>query len=413
MSDVAIVALLLTLAALVAYSNDHFLRLPSAIGMMVSGLILSLVLYALSQVPLLFALKLVTIAQHLDFSKIVMQGFLAFLLFAGAMNLDIPTLRRYQWPVVNLSLLTTGLVTLIAGLLYWATARTLGFDIPVGASLLFGAIIAPTDPIAALGIVRRAGVQKDVETMVVAESLFNDGVGLVLFLTLLPIAVHDARPDFASVLVRLLVTPLGGAGLGLVVGWMGNQLLKGLDHYPSEILVTLAVALGSYSAANALDISGPIATVVAGMVVGNYGRTHSMSDVSRAHLDTFWELIDQIFNALLFLLMGLVVLRLHVVSPDWVMSAITVGTVLLARWISVATAIVPLSKKYHLPRGTTRLLTWGGLHGGLSLAMALSIPASPYRSLLLTTVYTVVIFSVLVQGLTIGAVAKLLKPPTG
>lgn len=401
-----LVAALITVAAIAGFFNEAYLKLPSAIGIMIVSLILSVVLFVLHILHVPYLATIAMDAKRIDFQSLVLHGLLAILLFAGGLEIDFNALKRYGWAVGILATVGTVIAAFsIAGLL-WLIGPLLGFSIPFIYALLFGSLIAPTDPIAVLGILKKAGVPIKLEIIVVGESLFNDGIGIVLFLTVLGIIMHPRSiPSPWGIAEGLVVEIIGGILWGLLVGWLGSTMLAQVRHYPSETLLTIAMALGGYVLGEVIGVSAPIAAVTSGVFV-SVVRCRGMSIKSVTYLDVFWELMDEIFNALFFFLMGVEVLVLKITSADMALSAVVIVITLLARYISVWIPLFPLRRPYDLPKNTVRLLTWGGLHGGLSLAMALSLPNSPYRPIFLALTYNVVVFSVVVQGLTIGPLMR-------
>ncbi len=397
---------LFTLTALFAYLNYQYFKLPTPIGVMLAGLVFSLALVALGGPAESWARSLLT-AFPLD--QVLMQGMLAFLLFAGALHVNLEDLQK-RWPSI-LILATLGVLisTFVIGGGVYYLARWLGVELPLVYALLFGALISPTDPIAVLGLLKRAGVPKDLEVLIAGESLFNDGVGVVVFaviLSLVHAGGHGAEASAAAVAGFFVQEALGGLALGLALGLVAFYLLRRTDDYSVEVLITLALVTGGYALAARLHTSGPLAMVAAGLLIGNHGRALAMSERTREHLDTFWEMTDEILNALLFVLIGLEVLLIHYTPGYLELAALAVPLVLAARFVSVGLPIAALRPLRHFAPYTVRLLTWGGLRGGISVALALGLPPSPERSVILALTYGVVVFSVLVQGLTIGRLAR-------
>ncbi len=406
------IALLLTFAALAAYCNHTILRLPRTIGLMVIALTFSLVFVVLGGLGVLDLGEATAFVQSIDFSETLLHGMLAFLLFAGALHVDLDALRNQALPVTVLSTVGVVIATGLTGVMIWAVAQWMGIALPFIYALLFGALISPTDPIAVLGILRSVGAPKSLETKIAGESLFNDGVGVVVFLTILEVAVGRQDPDAGRIAVFLLREAVGGALLGVLLGWVFYRLLKSVDVYQVEVLLTLALAAGGYSLAEAIHVSAPIAIVVAGLFIGNHGRAFAMSETTREHLDMFWELVDEILNAVLFVIIGLEFLAIRLDSAYIVIAGSAILVVLAARYLSVGALVSAMRFSRTFSKGVTEILTWGGLRGGISVALALSIPQVPERQLILAATYVVVIFSVLVQGLTIGKViaARTLPP---
>jgi monovalent cation:H+ antiporter, CPA1 family len=304
-----------------------------------------------------------------------------------------------------LALIGTALSTVVVGIATYLALSGLGLELPLIHCLIFGALISPTDPIAVLGILKAAKAPRSLEITITGESLFNDGVGVVIFLAVLGIATGDELGS--GVLARLFAREaLGGIAFGLATGYLGFRLLRSIDEYSVEILITLAMVLGGYAAAEAIHVSAPLAAVAAGLLIGNQGRALAMSETTRVHLDTFWELIDEILNAVLFLLIGLEVVRLQLSTELVIAAAIVVPIVLASRFVSVALPLAAMREYRRKARGATVLLTWGGLRGGISVALALSLPNGPERNTILVITYAVVVFSILVQGMTLGRVTK-------
>jgi len=405
MTAFQITSCLLVIAALASYINYRFLRLPASIGLMVTALLFSLGMLLLGRAGILDLEHAVRLVQSVDFGQILLHGMLAFLLFAGALHVNLDALRSERIPIALLATLGVLISTAATGILFWGAAAFLGFELPLIYAMLFGALISPTDPIAVLGIMKRVGAPKSMEIKITGESLFNDGIGVVVFLTILEVAMSGEPPNAGGIAVFLFKEAVGGAIAGLAMGWVTFRLLRSVDDYPVEVLLTLALAAGGYSLADAIHVSAPIAIVVAGLVIGNHGRAFAMSNKTREHVDTFWELIDDTLNAVLFVLIGLEVLALHLDEIDAetvVLAAAAVAAVLAARLVGVAVPIGLMRFRQTFTKGTIAILTWGGLRGGISIALALSLPPSPEREIILNATYAVVVFSVLVQGLTLG-----------
>ena len=406
MTDFEVAAILITLTAGLAYLNARVLRLPSAIGMMATALLGSVLILVLDGLQVTeVAPRVSALLDQVNLSYALLHGMLGILLFAGALHVDLGDLRELRLPIAVLAIGGTALSTATVGFASYFVLGTLGLDVPLVHCLLFGALISPTDPIAVLGILKAAKAPKSLEVTITGESLFNDGVGVVFFLAILGV-VAGGEVSAAS-LARLFVQEaIGGAVFGIVVGYVGFRLLRSIDQYSVEILITLAMVLGGYAAAEALHVSAPIAAVAAGLLTGNQGRALAMSDTTRDHLDTFWELIDEILNAVLFLLIGLEVVHLQLSFELLVAAAIMIPVVLVARLFSVAAPLAAMPTFRRRARGTVALLTWGGLRGGISVALALSLPNGPERNIILVITYCIVVFSILVQGTTLGRLAR-------
>jgi CPA1 family monovalent cation:H+ antiporter len=331
---------------------------------------------------------------------------LSVLLFAGALHVDLGQLKAYRWPVGALAVLSTMLSTLAVGYGMWFALPVVGLQLPLIHCLLFGALISPTDPIAVMAILKSAGAPKEVELVIAGESLFNDGVGVVIFSLLLGMLASGVTPSAGQGALLLLREAGGGLLFGAALGYLVFRLLKSVDNYQVEVLLTLAAVTGGYTLANKLHVSGPLAMVVAGLIIGNAGRALAMSDTTRRYIDMFWELLDEILNAVLFVLIGMEVLLVRFPPGEFLAAALAVVVTLLARALTVGLPVALLPRAFNLPAGAWKVLTWGGLRGGISVALALSLPASPQRDIVLALTYGVVVFSILVQGLSIGPVTR-------
>ena len=394
-------AILITLAAGLSYLNHRFFKMPMTIGLMVISLVVSLVLMGLELVGVPVADQAETMMRGLDFSKLLLEGMLGLLLFAGALHVNLDDLADRALEITILASLGVVFSTLLVGAGIYLVSAWLGLGLGWLDGLLFGALISPTDPIAVLGILKRAGAPKSLETKIAGESLFNDGIGVVVFLLLLELVAGGQDLSFSHAAGLLGTEALGGALLGLVAGYATYLLLKSVDNYQVEVMVTLALVMGGYSLASALHVSGPIAMVVAGLLIGNRGRRLAMSDTTREHIDTFWELVDVILNALLFVLIGLEVWVLSLKGQYLLAGVLAVPVALAARFISVGLPVTVMRHWRTFSPGAIKVMTWGGLRGGISVALALSLPPGPAREPILTMTYLVVIFSVVVQGLTV------------
>ena len=404
-----IIAILISLSAVFSWLNYRVLKLPTAIGLMLSALLMSLVL----QLPLFGGLEHQAKAMlaSIDFDQTLLHGMLSFLLFAGALHVNLNDLAQQRWVIAILSTVgVVGATFLIGGGVYYLFAW-LAIDVPFIYCLLFGSLISPTDPIAVLGILKSAGAPKTLETKITGESLFNDGVAVVVFLVLADIAAGDAEVSAASVATLFFKEAIGGLVFGLLVGSLAFFMLKRVDNYQVEVLITLALVTGGYAAAEHLHLSAPIAIVVAGLLIGNHGRRAAMSEKTREHLDTFWELVDEILNAVLFVLIGLEVLVISLRDDYLLAGALAIPLILLVRLFSVGLPITLMRSFRSFTPGVVSILTWAGLRGGISVALALSLPSGEMRDLLLTVTYVVVVFSIVVQGLSLGPLVKRLTAP--
>ena len=410
---------LIGLSAIFSYLNYRFLKLPMSIGLMVMGLAFSLVIVLLGAFDLGVHDQARGVLMQVDFNETLMQGMLGFLLFAGALHVDLNDLREQRTLILLLAVFGTLLTTLLVGAVLFFVLPILGITLGWWYCLLFGALIAPTDPIAVLGILKKLGVPKSLEVQISGESLFNDGVGVVIFLAIWSLAGlggdHGGELSGGGIAWLFVQEALGGALFGLVIGYFGYRMLKSIDNYQVEILISLALVFTGYAISMWLHLTGPIAMVIAGLLLGNHGRAFAMSDTTREHLDMFWELVDEFLNAILFVLIGLEMLILSFVGEYLLAGIIVIAIVLLARLGTVALPVNILrwrGKGEDLPRYTSRLMTWGGLRGGISVALALSIPVvhngAPLaeRETIVALTYIVVLFSIIVQGLTMGPLLR-------
>ena len=401
-----IAACLITLAALFGYVNLRFIKLPTTIGVMLISLCFSLGLVLLSFINPAIVETGKQFMENIDFNEAVLDCMLSFLLFAGALHVDINDLAIQKRVIAVLASVGVVLSTFIVGTIIYFLLGAFGIEFSYIYCLLFGALVSPTDPVAVLGILKTAGVPKSLETKITGESLFNDGVGVVVFLAILGIATGKSDGSFGDIAHLFLMEAGGGVVLGAVFGALAYYLLKTIDNYQVEVLVTLSLVMGVYSLALAWHMSGPLAMVVAGLMIGNHGRRLAMSDTTRDHLDKFWELIDEVFNAILFVLIGLEFLVLSITGHNVLLGIIAIPIVLLARLTAVSIPIAALKPFQTFTKGVIPILTWGGLRGGISVALALAIPAGPEREVFLTMTYVIVIFSIAVQGLTLKPLIK-------
>ena len=404
MLDVA--ALLVTLTAVFSYINHRYVRLPTTIGVMAIALVLSVVLIVASALGFgSTERQLEALLARLDFNFVLMKGMLSFLLFAGALHVDLDELRKRKWPIAVLATFGVVFSTCAVGGATRLVLGVLGIELDWIYCLLFGALISPTDPIAVLGILKSVGAPKGLEIKIVGESLFNDGVALVVFLMLARVAA-GVDLTAASVAVLFLEEAVGGILFGLTIGYVAFRMLRSIDNYQVEVMITLALVLGGYALASAIHVSGPLAMVVAGLLIGNTGRSFAMSARTQEHLDTFWELVDEILNAVLFMLIGFELVVLSLEGRYLLAGCVLVPVVLLVRFVSVGVPFVIMRRFMQLSPHAIKVLTWGGIRGGISVALALALPVRPERQLILTMTYVVVLFSIVVQGLTLGRVVR-------
>jgi len=409
-----IIALLMTLAALFGYINHRWLKLEPTVGLLMISLASSLGIMALHWVfpRLEIVTQLQTLLSSIDFNQALMHGMLGFLLFAGALHVDLEYFIKRKGTIASLATIGLLMSTFMVGGLSWLVFRWLGFDVSFLACLIFGSLISPTDPIAVMGTLKTLEAPKDLEANIAGESLFNDGVAVVVFTGLVAMlgakTGHGAHGEMnaGGMALFFLQEAGGGAVLGLVAGYFAYRLMLSIDDYKVEVMLTLALVMGTYSLAWALHVSGPIAMVVSGILIGNRGRALAMSEEVADYLEKFWELIDEILNALLFMLIGVEVVVVAFSGRGLLAGLLTIGIVLLARFVSVWVPISVIGLRNRFPNGVSRILTWAGLRGGISVALALSLPPIPEKNLILTATYMVVLFSIIVQGLTIRKVLR-------
>lgn len=400
-------AIFLSITALLTYVNHRFIGLPTTIGVMVISILLSIGAIFLGFLGFDQLIDYeVSLLRQLDFTEVLLDGMLSMLLFAAALHVNIGDLRRYKLPIGILACVGTLVSALLIAAALYMMLPLFGFELSFLWCLLFGALISPTDPIAVMGILASAGAPKSIETVIAGESLFNDGIGVVIFVLLLGILSSGDIPTANYVAHTLAVEAGGGIVFGLVLGAILYYMLKSIDSYQEEVLLTLAGVIGGYALASHWHLSGPLAMVMMGLMLGNRGRALAMSDKTRHYVDLFWELIDEILNAILFVLIGLEVVMIAYSANLFIAGALTIVIALLARFIVVGMTTKTFHRQLDLPAGAWKVLTWGGLRGGISVALVLQLPRGAERDILLALTYAVVIFSILVQGLSVGKVAK-------
>lgn len=412
MNILQIASLLIVLAGAFGTINYFFLRLPSSIGILVVALLASLAVLAVDVIwpALTMAEEIRNVVRGIDFSEALLEGMLGLLLFAGALHVKLSDLRA-QWGLVFLmATMGVALSTAVVGFGFsWITGM------PLLIALVFGSLISPTDPVAVLGVLRQANLRKSLETKIAGESLFNDGVGYVVFLVLVGLAfpTGDSHGSgLAGAAQLFLQEALGGAIIGLVLGWLTFRVMRRIDDPSLEVLITLGLAFGGYELSVALHVSAPIMAVCAGLLIGDIGTKHGMSEKTREYVDTFWYLIDEILNAVLFLMIGVEVFAIAFEASFLTASILAIGLALLARLSAVAVPVLILKPFRDFGPGTVPIMTWGGLKGGISVALALSLPQGEWTPLILTATYCVVIFSIVVQGLTVAPLARRLSRET-
>lgn len=402
-----LITIIIVLAALFSYINFRYIKLPGTIGIMLLSLVTSLIIINIGFFHPDFFTKTTHLISTLDFNTALMKVMLGFLLFAGAIHININEMKNERAAIITFSTIGVLLSTFIVAGLFYAVTQWLGFSIAFIYCLLFGALISPTDPIAVLGILKQAKIPSTLEVKISGESLFNDGVAVVVFITIYEIITAGPQNIGLVQIVWLFIKEAGGGiAFGLLLGYIGFWALRSINNYVVEVLITLAIVMGGYLFAAYLHVSGPLAMVMAGIITGNKSRAEGMSNSSEEYIDKFWEMIDEIFNAILFLLIGFEMLIVPFTWMFFWLGCITVVIVLLARLISVAIPVLFLQPIKTFERNAIPILTWGGLRGGISVALALSLPKSMFSDVFVSVTYIVVLFSIIVQGLTIGKLAK-------
>jgi len=393
----------IVITSIFAYVNHRWIKWPPTIGIMVLALLFSIFLAILGKFNPPLIQKVVSIAASINFEKTLMNFMLSFLLFAGAIQINANKLKKERLPIIILSSVGTIISTFLVGVLSWCLFEIFGININFIYCLLFGALISPTDPIAVLAILKAAKIPSSLEIKIAGESLFNDGVAVVLFISIAEMAKNGTQHFEVFNLAKLFMQEaVGGLLFGAILGYIGYLALRTIDNYTVEILITLAIVMGGYSIAGFLHISGPLAMVVAGIITGNKVRDEAMSEITQDYLSKFWELIDEILNSVLFLLIGMEMLIIKINSSVFLIGMIIILIVLFARWISVFIPIYFLKFWISFEKNVIAILTWGGLRGGLSVALALSLSPVMHKDEFVLVTYIVVVFSILVQGLTIG-----------
>jgi CPA1 family monovalent cation:H+ antiporter len=404
-----LLALLLVLSAGLATLNFRVFKLPMTVGLLIGACAGTVFLVALDALSPGIGIKawVRTLVASIDFPATLLRGFLGFLLFAGALTVNSADLFARKWTILALATLGTVLSTGLIGGALLLVSRLLGLGLPLPWCLVFGALISPTDPVSVLDVLRRVGISRTLQAVVAGESLFNDGVGVVLFTLVLALAAPGPAAETGGVQIAMLflVQAVGGALVGVALAYLAVRIMRGVDDTNVELLISLALASGSYSLAGRLGTSAPIAVVTAGIVIGNLGVESAMSEATREHLTMFWRLVEEILNALLFLLIGLELVAIDLDGRTILAMLLMIPTVLAARWLSVAASALPLNLRFR-SLGPLLVLTWGGLRGGLSVAMALSLPEGPFKAPILTIAYGIVLFSIVVQGLTLAPLAR-------
>lgn len=402
-----VISFLIVLSALFAYINHRYIKLPGTIGLMVTGLIFSIGLIITSYVSETVLDKVKESINKLNFSNLLLDIMLSFMLFAGAIHIKIDDLKEQKLPVILFSTLGVVIATFVVGIFSYYVLHAFGIEVKFIHCLLFGSLIAPTDPIAVLGILKDAKVPKSLETKIAGESLFNDGIAVVVFLSILEISQHSDTFTWSDVALLFIKEAIGGAVLGIVLGYGAFWLIRSIDNYKVEILITLAVVMGGYSFAQIVHTSGPLAMVLAGIIIGNHGVKYGMSDITEEYVNKFWELADEILNAVLFVMIALHLLIIPLRTEYFTILPVILFITILARYLSI---LLPAQlirlKNTRITHRTVLVLTWAGLRGGISIALALSLKSDMSKDLWVAVTYFIVAFSILFQGLSIGKIAK-------
>jgi CPA1 family monovalent cation:H+ antiporter len=407
MSLFEIAAVLVTAAALGSYINHQWIKLPLTISLMLLAMAAAFLGMLLQKIGWLDTAGIETFLHGINFSEVVFHGMLSFLLFSGALHLNIEDLKNAKLPIAITATVSTFISTFLIGSAFYFLANAFSAThISWLYALLFGAILSPTDPIAVLAIIKKMGAPKPIETKIAGESLFNDGVAIVIFLTLLELITAGGEPKISSTLLLLLQQAGGGLLAGAIIGWGAHRMIQQTGAYHVQVLITLAVVSGGYLLAEKLHVSAPLAMVAAGIIIGNQGRDNALTDKAREHLNFFWELIEEILNAVLFLLIGLEMMVIKVEGAIAFLGPLCILAALVSRYISIAIPIRLMKPYYAFMKGTPAVMTWGGLRGALSIAMVLALSEQHIKELFLPSVYAVVVFSIAVQGLTFSRLLK-------
>lgn len=410
MATYQLISFIIFLTAVFAYANERWIKLPATIGIMILALFSSLLLAIAGNMVPLFSAKALSLVAGINFEHVLMKVMLSFLLFAGSLHIDANKLKAEFWPVMILATIGTFISAVLVSVIAYYLFQLFSLPIPYIYCLLFGALISPTDPISVMGILKKAGIPKTLELKIAGESLFNDGVGVVIFLTVLEVATTGVdKFSVGGTAMLFLKEAGGGIVFGGIMGYLAYFFIQSIDNYRVEVLITLTVVMSGYGLADHLHLSAPLAIIVTGIIIGTKGKKKGLSAISRDYLSKFWDLLDEIFNAVLFLLIGLEMLVIKVQPTILTIALIMIVVVLLARYICVALPVGILRLWIKFEKNAILILTWGGLRGGLSVAMALSIPQNMHRDEFVLITYVIVVFSIIVQGLTIGKVAALTK----
>lgn len=399
-----VIALLVIVSALFSYLNARFIKLPGTIGIVLIATIVSIAILIVDKLDPVSARYLTTLAKNIDFSKVVLNIMLGFLLFSSAFNLDGKKLKKEMRPVLVLSTLGVILSTAIFGFLLYYLAPFFHIHMPLIYCLLFGALVSPTDPVAVSAIVKNSKLPAHLETIISGESLFNDGVGLILFVILLEITqVGEQNIEASKVLLMILKEVIGGIFAGAILGYLAQRLMKSVKDFQTIVLISLALVMGLSVLATIFEFSIPLSVVTAGLFAGSHSINQDSKERSHEALEKFWQLVDEMLNTILFVMIGLQLINLPFVNNYWVTGSISIVMILIARWLSIMLPLTFLRHSLKVNYSNINVMTWAGLRGGISIALALTLPDTPYRHLILSGSYFIVIFSVIVQGLTLNA----------
>lgn len=403
-------SILIVLSALFSFINSRFLKLPSAIGIMLLAILASIGLLGLNETVPEFAHYFSGLVAQVDFPAVLMGAMLNFLLFAGAIHVSLQELHKQRIPILILSTLGVILSTFLVGGMMYGVLFYLHVDVPLIQCLVFGALISPTDPLAVIAILKKVGISKPIEIKIAGESLFNDGVSVMLFAILLQLAQGSAEEiTFKNVAGLLVQEAIGGVVVGMLLGYVGTQAIKRVNDYQVTVIITVAIVMGGYMVTQFLHISGPLTMAAAGLVIGNYGKRTAMSATDKDYLDKFWEMIDEILNSILFLIIGLELLLITNIEQYWIIGSLSIVIVLLSRYLSIWIPVGLIPNLGRFDGKTMVVLVWGGLRGGVSVALALTIDPHLNQNLFVAVTYYIVVFSIVVQGLSMGKVIALIN----
>lgn len=403
-------SILIVLSALFSFINSRFLKLPSAIGIMLLAILASIGLLGLNETVPEFAHYFSGLVAQVDFPAVLMGAMLNFLLFAGAIHVSLQELHKQRIPILILSTLGVILSTFLVGGMMYGVLFYLHVDVPLIQCLVFGALISPTDPLAVIAILKKVGISKPIEIKIAGESLFNDGVSVMLFAILLQLAQGSAEEiTFKNVAGLFVQEAIGGVVVGMLLGYVGTQAIKRVNDYQVTVIITVAIVMGGYMVTQFLHISGPLTMAAAGLVIGNYGKRTAMSATDKDYLDKFWEMIDEILNSILFLIIGLELLLITNIEQYWIIGSLSIVIVLLSRYLSIWIPVGLIPNLGRFDGKTMVVLVWGGLRGGVSVALALTIDPHLNQNLFVAVTYYIVVFSIVVQGLSMGKVIALIN----